>query len=147
MPLISYFNIYFTTFIFFLYLFIYLFIIIYNSIVTITTKGEFEPLTFLIKIHYHQIKTLISFWYRQELNLKSIIQPSNILSIELIGTHQTSRVVFCILPFYIQQREGFRNQETKLCENSSMLLNAPHQLLQYISYTFHFLSLFVYYYL
>ena len=112
MPLISYFNIYFTPFIFFLYLFIYLFIIIYNSIVIITTKGEFEPLTFLIKTLYHQTKTPINFWCKQELNLKSLIQPSEILSIELTGTHQTSRVVFVFYPFIFSSKMvlGIRKQ-------------------------------------
>ena len=38
-------------------------------------------------ILYHQTKTLISFWCRQRLNLKSLIQPSEILPIELTGTH------------------------------------------------------------
>ena len=32
---------------------------------------------------YHQTKTPISFWYRRRLNLKSIIQLSDILPIEL----------------------------------------------------------------
>ena len=36
---------------------------------------------------YHQTNTPISFWYRQRLNLKSLIQPSETLSVELIGTY------------------------------------------------------------
>ena len=36
---------------------------------------------------YHQIKTLISFWCRQGLNSRFLIQPSETLSVELIGTH------------------------------------------------------------
>ena len=36
---------------------------------------------------YHQIKTLISFWCRRELNPRSLIQPSETLPIELTGTH------------------------------------------------------------
>ena len=36
---------------------------------------------------YHQTKTLIGFWCRWELNPRSLIQPSDTLSIELIGTH------------------------------------------------------------
>ena len=36
---------------------------------------------------YYQTKTSISFWYRQGLNLKSFIQPSETLSVELTGTH------------------------------------------------------------
>ena len=31
----------------------------------------------------HQTKTLINFWYKRELNPKSLIQPSKILLIEL----------------------------------------------------------------
>ena len=37
---------------------------------------------------YHQTKTLISFWCRQRLNPKSLIQPSETLPIELTWTHQ-----------------------------------------------------------
>ena len=36
---------------------------------------------------YHQTKTLISFWYRRGLNPRSLIQLSEILPIELTGTH------------------------------------------------------------
>ena len=36
---------------------------------------------------YHQTKTPISFWYRQGLNPRSLIQPSKSLPIELTGTH------------------------------------------------------------
>ena len=36
---------------------------------------------------YHQIKTLISFLYRRGLNPRSLIQPSETLLIELIGTY------------------------------------------------------------
>ena len=35
---------------------------------------------------YYQTKTLISFWYRRELNSRSLIQLSKILSIELRKT-------------------------------------------------------------
>ena len=37
---------------------------------------------------YHQTKTLISFWYRQRLNPKSLIQPTKILLVKLTGTHK-----------------------------------------------------------
>ena len=33
---------------------------------------------------YHQIKTLIDFWYRRELNFRFLIQPSETLLIELM---------------------------------------------------------------
>ena len=36
---------------------------------------------------YHQTKTPIGFWCRRRLNPRSLIQPSEILPIELIGTH------------------------------------------------------------
>ena len=36
---------------------------------------------------YHQTKTPISFWRRWGLNLKSLIQPSETLPVELAGTH------------------------------------------------------------
>ena len=43
---------------------------------------------------YHQIKTSISFWCRQGLNRKSLIQPSETLLVELIGTH------YCMYRFF-----------------------------------------------
>ena len=36
---------------------------------------------------YHQIKTPIDFYCRQRLNPRSLIQPSEILLVKLIGTH------------------------------------------------------------
>ena len=37
---------------------------------------------------YHQIKTPINFLCRRELNIRSLIQPSETLSIELTETHK-----------------------------------------------------------
>ena len=36
---------------------------------------------------YNQTKTPINFWCRRELNPKSLIQSSETLPVELIGTH------------------------------------------------------------
>ena len=36
---------------------------------------------------YYQIKTLINFWCRRELNHKSLIQPLETLSVELTKTN------------------------------------------------------------
>ena len=41
----------------------------------------------LMIIIYHQIKISISFWCRREMDPRSLIQPSKILSIELTRTH------------------------------------------------------------
>ena len=41
----------------------------------------------LIIAIYHHTKTPINFLCRRELNPKSLIQPSEILPVELIGTH------------------------------------------------------------
>ena len=41
----------------------------------------------LNNVFYHRIKTLIGFWYRWKLNLRSLIQPSEILPVELTETH------------------------------------------------------------
>ena len=38
---------------------------------------------------YHQTKIPIGFWYRRELNPKSLIQPSETLPIKLTRTHQS----------------------------------------------------------
>ena len=40
-----------------------------------------------MRAFYHRTKIPISFWCRRGLNPKSLIQPSKILPIELIGTH------------------------------------------------------------
>ena len=37
---------------------------------------------------YHQTKTPISFWCRQVLNPKSLIQSLETLAVELLGTHR-----------------------------------------------------------
>ena len=39
---------------------------------------------------YHQTKTSISFWCRRGLNPRSLIQPSEILLVELTETHSTN---------------------------------------------------------
>ena len=44
-------------------------------------------------ILYYQTKTLISFWCRQGSNFRSFIQPSEILPIELTGTHNLSSML------------------------------------------------------
>ena len=41
----------------------------------------------LMIVIYYQAKTIIGFWCRQGLNLKSFIQPSETSSIELTGTY------------------------------------------------------------
>ena len=38
---------------------------------------------------YHQIKTLINFWYKRRSNYKSLIQPLETLLVKLTGTHHT----------------------------------------------------------
>ena len=42
---------------------------------------------------YHQIKISISFWWRQRLNLRSLIQSSEILTIELTKTHKNKVIL------------------------------------------------------
>ena len=46
---------------------------------------EFQP--FLMIALYHQTKISISFWCRQGVNPRFLIQPSKTLPIELTGTH------------------------------------------------------------
>ena len=43
----------------------------------------------LMIVLYHQTKTPISFWCRRGLNLRSFIQPSEILPVELTGTYKS----------------------------------------------------------
>ena len=54
----------------------------------------------LIITPYYQTKTPISFWCRQRLNLKSLIQQSETLPIELIGTHIIN-MVFVNYCYYV----------------------------------------------
>ena len=52
-------------------------------------KESFNICCLLLMItFYHQIKTSVSFWYRQWLNLKSLIQLLKILLVMLIETHK-----------------------------------------------------------
>ena len=44
---------------------------------------------------YHQTKTPISFWCSRELNLRSLIQPSDTLPIELTRTHEYKAIWYC----------------------------------------------------
>ena len=48
--------------------------------------GQVPPLAPLWLRHW--TKTPINFWWRRRLNSKSLIQPSEILSVELTGTHR-----------------------------------------------------------
>ena len=43
---------------------------------------------------YHQTKTPISFWCRQGLNPRSLIQPSETLPVELTETHKDNNSLF-----------------------------------------------------
>ena len=42
---------------------------------------------------YYQIKTPINFLYRRELNLRSLIQLSKILPVDLTGTHKKLKLI------------------------------------------------------
>ena len=46
---------------------------------------------------YHQTKTPITFWCRWGLNPRFLIQPSEILPVELTGTHQLEVTLFCCI--------------------------------------------------
>ena len=50
---------------------------------------KFQPMAFAPDniVFYHQTKTLISFWYRRRLNPRFLIQPLEILPVELIRTY------------------------------------------------------------
>ena len=50
---------------------------------------------------YHQTKIPISFWCRQGLNPKSLIQPSETLPIELTRTHLFFFLVHEMKCFYL----------------------------------------------
>ena len=54
---------------------------------------EFQPMssTFDDCALYHQTKTSINFWFRWELNPRTLIQPSDILPVKLTKTHGTEK--------------------------------------------------------
>ena len=53
----------------------------------------------LIIALYYQTKTPISFWCRRGLNPKFLIQPSEILPVELIETHLFSLLLIAFVLF------------------------------------------------
>ena len=63
------------------------------------SSNVWRPL--LIIALYHQTKTSINFWCRQGLNPRSLIQPSEILPVELTGTHTKKWTLkMCFLRFF-----------------------------------------------
>ena len=67
-----------------------LFIIIIEIYIYIKREREreFKPMTSTSNIDlYHQIKIPIGFLCKRRLNFRSLIQLSETLSVELIGTH------------------------------------------------------------
>ena len=52
---------------------------------------------------YHQIKISIGFWCRRRLNPKSLIQPSEILPVELTETHKYGATTFYILGLKLKE--------------------------------------------
>ena len=46
----------------------------------------------LMSTLYHQTKKPINFWYRRGLNHRSLIQPLEILPVELTETHTTNSI-------------------------------------------------------
>ena len=64
-----------------------------------------------MRAFYHQTKIPINFWCRRGLNPKSLIQPSKILPIELIGTHYHFYYSFFVdTTTFIILREETRSQ-------------------------------------
>ena len=62
-----------------------------------------KVLTYDVRSYYHQIKTPINFLCSWRLNLRSLIQPSKTLSVELTETHATSLHIYiyiCILSLF-----------------------------------------------
>ena len=56
---------------------------------------------FLMIALCHQTKTPISFWYRRRLNLRSLIQSSEILPVELTGTYQFPTYLYYYFEFCV----------------------------------------------
>ena len=53
----------------------------------------FAPNDNSLSSNYHQTKILISFWCKWRLNPKFLIQPSEILPVELIETHKDYKLL------------------------------------------------------
>ena len=66
-------------------LFFFVFFVLEFQLMTFVFNDS--SLSFLMIVLYHQTKIPISFLCRWELNLRSLIQPSETLPVELIETH------------------------------------------------------------
>ena len=71
-------------------IYIYIYIYIFEKV-----------LTYDVRSYYHQIKTPINFLCSWRLNLRSLIQPSKTLSVELTETHTTSLHIYIYIYMYI----------------------------------------------
>ena len=98
----------------------------YDNIRKPLQKGHFTMIFFfkenfnlwrslLIIALYHHIKTPIGFWWRQRLNPRSLIQPSETLSVELTGTHNSDSICTSIEELLVIYYTG----QTNLISNSS----------------------------
>ena len=56
-------------------------------ILVIISQRSFSFLIYRLSTYDHQTKKPIGFWYKKELNLKSLIQLLETLPIELTRTH------------------------------------------------------------
>ena len=65
---------------------------------------------------YHQTKIPINFWCRQKLNLRSLIEPSEILSVELNKTHNVSETkkLFLIKYSYLASLNRLKFYKAKI---------------------------------
>ena len=72
----------------------------------------------LMIVIYHQTKTLISFWCRQGLNPKSLIQPSKTLPIKLPGTHKTCLISIIVKTWEVCNTQLMTNVTCKMYEYS-----------------------------
>ena len=71
-------------------------------------------------LDYHQIKTLINFWYRRELNSRSLIQPLKTLPVKLIETHLFYNI--CLYDMIGSLKIGKVNNNNALLNYSSIII-------------------------
>ena len=76
--------------------------------------GNSFNLWFLIRALYHQSKITINFWYRQRLNHRSLILPSETLLVKLTETHE--------------KKNRKREKEKRNKEKFEVIINQSHAL-------------------
>ena len=74
---------------------------------------------------YHQTKTTISFWYKRGLNPRFLIQPSEILPVELTRTH----------PYFLNILRYNKNDLTSGCFANTSFIYEIELMIDFLSFS------------